>query len=82
MPFTLTGSDVRRLRGIAGVTQKDLARSLGYSRQAIGRWEQHGDASIPRTQYQRVLDYLRSRYDLNTGQRRQVATMFQQVANQ
>ena len=69
MPFTLTGSDVRRLRGIVGATQADLARALGYSRQAISKWERHADTSIPRTQYQRVLDYLSNRYDLATGQR-------------
>ena len=69
MPFTLTGSDVSNLRDIAGVTQADLARALGYSRQAISKWERHPAKSIPRTQYQRVLNYLSSRYDVATGQR-------------
>lgn len=71
MPFTLTGADIRRLRDIAGVTQADLARHLGYSRQAICNWERRTDRSIPRTQYDRVLTFLRSRYDVATGQRRQ-----------
>lgn len=80
MPFTLTGSDVKRLRGIVGVTQADLARSLGYSKSAICRWERRGEASIPRTQYGRVLDYLRSRYDLVEGQRIQATAMLQRAA--
>lgn len=72
MPFTLTGSDVRRLREAVGATQTDLARSLGYTRQAICRWERRTDASIPRTQYQRVLDYLNIRRESAEAQRTQL----------
>lgn len=71
MVFTLTGADVRRLREIAGVTQAALARELNYSRQAIWNWEHRPDHSIPRAQYDRVLTFLRSRYDVASGQRRQ-----------
>lgn len=72
MPFTLTGSDVKRLRGTVGVTQADLARHLGYTRAAISRWERREGASIPRTQYGRVLDFLKGRYDVAEGQRTQI----------
>lgn len=58
MPVILTGHTVRELRLAAGVTQADLARALGYTRQAIYWWEHHPDRSIPRTQYERVLDAL------------------------
>ena len=72
MPFTLTGSDVKRLRESVGVTQADLARHINYTRQAVCRWERRANLSIPRTQYQRVLDYLNSRRDSVEAQRAQV----------
>jgi len=61
MPFTLTGAQVRQLRTALGVSQAELARSLGYTRAAICRWERSGAQSIPRTQYRAVLDYLKAR---------------------
>jgi len=80
MPFTLTGSDVKRLREIAGVTQRELGDALGYDRSAISRWERHPDKSIPRARYGSVLDFIRARYDLAEGQRVQL-TSFQRAAN-
>lgn len=71
MPFTLTGAQVRELRLAVGVTQADLARSLGYTKSAICNWERRPTRSIPRTQYQRVLDYLIERRDSSDNQRAQ-----------
>ena len=61
MPFTLTGADLRTLRERLGVTQVDIARALGYTKNAIYQWERRTNRSIPRTQYQPVLDYLTRR---------------------
>ena len=61
MPFTLTGSQVRDHRERLGISQAELARRLGYTRQAISKWESHPDRSIPRTQYERVLTFLATR---------------------
>lgn len=73
MPFTLTGSDVKRLRESVGVTQADLARHLGYTKSAVCNWERRPAHSIPRTQYQAVLDYLVSRRESIEAQRAQAA---------
>lgn len=71
MPFTLTGSDVRMLRTQVGATQADLARALGYTKSAVCNWERRGAHSIPRTQYQAVLEYLVKRRAFAEAQRAQ-----------
>ncbi len=75
MPFTLTGAQIRELRLSVGVTQADLARRLGYSRYAISKWERSPDKSIPRTQYQPVLDYLIERHTAADVQRAKAASL-------
>lgn len=61
MPITITGATVREHRERLGISQTELARALGYTRQAICKWESHRDRSIPRTQYERVLTFLAAR---------------------
>lgn len=61
MPFTLTGSDVATFRHDYHVTQADIAAALGYSRQAISRWERHANRSIPPAQYERLVAFMASR---------------------
>ena len=61
MPFTLTGAQVRQLRTTLGVTQANIARSLGCSRQAVSQWERHPDRQIPPRHWLAVLRYLVSR---------------------
>lgn len=73
MPFTLTGADVRTLRLAVGVTQAELARSLGYTKYAVRNWERRADKSIPRVQYQAVLDYLVERRAAADAQASQLA---------
>lgn len=63
MPFTLTGGMVREHRQRLGINQAELARALGYTPAAICKWERRKEHSIPRTQYQRVLDYFNARKD-------------------
>lgn len=63
MPFTLTGEIVKTQREKLGISQAELARQLGYTRQAICKWERQKDRSIPRTQYERVLSYLVARQE-------------------
>jgi DNA-binding transcriptional regulator YiaG len=75
MPFTLTGAQVRELRLAVGVTQSDLARSLGYTKYAVRNWERRAEKSIPRTQYQAVLDYLLARRTADDTQRTQVTRL-------
>lgn len=81
MPIVITGADVKSLRDKTGVTQAELARHLGYHKSNISKWEHKPTKSIPRAQYQRVLDYMRSRYDLATGQRIQLDTLLQRAVN-
>lgn len=61
MPFTLTGSDVATFRHDYHVTQADIAAALGYSRQAISRWERQASRSIPTAQYERLVSFMESR---------------------
>lgn len=80
MPFTLTGADLRALRTGLGVTQVDIARALGYTKSAICNWERRANHSIPRTQYQPVLDYLtrrREALERQAGQHAQLRTEIQ-----
>lgn len=63
MPFTLTGATVKAQREKLGISQAELARQLGYTRQNISKWERQKDRSIPRTQYERVLAFLVSRQE-------------------
>ncbi|HZC08175.1 MAG TPA: helix-turn-helix transcriptional regulator [Ktedonobacterales bacterium] len=69
MVYTLTGAKVRYFRELAGITQSELARHLGYKPQAIWNWEKRTpDRSIPHHLYDPVLTYIRAHYDLATGQ--------------
>ncbi len=63
MPFTLTGAMVKAQRERLGISKAELARQLGYTRQAIWKWESHRERSIPRNQYERVLAFLVSRQE-------------------
>jgi DNA-binding transcriptional regulator YiaG len=63
MPITLTGQWVKDQREKLGISQAELARALGYTRANISKWESRRERSIPRTQYERVLNYLLSRQE-------------------
>jgi DNA-binding transcriptional regulator YiaG len=69
MPFILTGSDVATFRHDYGVTQRELADALGYKRQSISYWEHRPQQSIPRTQYERLLDFIETRIATADAQR-------------
>lgn len=72
--FTLTGADVKRLRGIVGATQAELAHALHYKNaNTISKWERlKAETSIPRAQYDAVLAFFRSHYDVAEGRRVQL----------
>lgn len=42
----MTGTDLRRVRKGAGLSQRQLGRLFGLSRQAITRWEGFGDRQL------------------------------------
>lgn len=78
-PFTVTGADIRRLRGYAGATQAELASALGYARSSICRWEGTPDKPIPSAQIEKALAFFRARYDVGEGRRTQLADLEQQM---
>lgn len=57
MTQLVTGADIRRMREAVGMTQTELADTLGYSCAMVCRWER-GEHRVPRSQYRPLMDAL------------------------
>jgi DNA-binding XRE family transcriptional regulator len=56
-PLFMTGAELRQIRGAVGLSQRDLAQALGYSRDVVYRWETQ-DMVIPRQMMAHILTQL------------------------
>lgn len=53
-PLFMTGAELRRIRLAVGLSQRELAEALDYSRDVVWRWETH-DLVIPRAMMADIL---------------------------